>query len=450
MSRRRLFLAAYSFPPKVTGGTFRVVKFVKYLPEFFDGEIHVITSPAEGETGDPALERDVAGQCTVHRVPPRGDPREWKRALDRRGRAVSGAARLGLAATRAAYRPVYGAYLALKDLLVYPDGKLFWSRAATTYLERVLDPGPGDVLLTTCPERSLLVAAAGVKARRPRLRWVVDFRDGWYGDPFNFHTRNPLRVVGERRQEQRVFQRADAVVCATDLIEDVYRGRYPGAAGKLSTIFNGFDPEDFEGLEPVDLPGNGLHVVYTGYAGGTRTTYVLLEALERLGAVDPAALRALHVHFVGGFRDDPARWEAVLADRVHFHGQVSHRDALRYMLAADVLLVLIQREEGGPTAYTGKIFEYVRAGPPILVLAPPCGATRLVDAYGLGASADGEDPDAIRSALAGLVGRWRSGDLARPVPENLLDRFDRRRGAERLARLLAPGGSPEGLEGEHP
>ncbi len=434
----RLFLAAYSFPPKVSGGTFRVVKFVKYLPEFFGGEIHVITAPADREPGDPSLERDVAGRCVVHRVAPRGDPRKWKRRMDLRVREASGAGRWTLALARGGYRPFYGAYLGLKDLLVFPDGKLFWSRAAMAYLERVLEPGPEDVLLTTCPERSLLVAASRLKSRRPHLRWVVDFRDGWYGDPFNFHTRNPLRIVGERAQERRVFRLADAVVCATDLISSVYQRRYPDVANRLHTIFNGFDPEDFEGVDPVRLPGTGFHLVYTGYAGGTRTTYTLLAGIRCLARSDPGLVDRLHVHFVGGFRDDPERWRNVLGDRVHFHGQVSHREAVRHMLAADALLVLIQREEGGPTAYTGKIFEYVRAGPPILVLAPPCGATRLVDEWRLGASADGEDPEAIRDALKELVVRWRTGTLRRPVPTALLDRFDRREGARQLAGILSP------------
>lgn len=437
MSAPRLFFAAYPFPPRITGGTLRVVKFVKYLHEWFEGEIHVVTSVGATGAGDPELERETQGRCTVHRVEPVGDPRRWKQRLTERVRGAKGfLARSPWQLLLFCFRPFYGLYVASSGLLVFPDGKLFWSRAAMRHIAR-LDPQPGDVLLTTCPERSLLLAALGLKRRFPALSWVVDFRDGWFGSPFNFHTKNPLRIFLEGRMERAVFERADAIVCATDLIEEVYRARYPAAAQKLTTIFNGFDPEDFAGLEPASLDEGGFHVVHTGYAGGKRTTYRFLEGIQRVREMRGDLWARLHVHFVGSFRDEKAIWEAQLPGRVFFTGQISHREALGYMLAADLLLILLEGAEGASTAYTGKLFEYMRAGAPILVLSPPSGATRLVEDAGLGYTAAPDDIAALADCLVRAMegGNGSSGDPARRA--QLVERFDRRLGARRLAQILA-------------
>jgi glycosyltransferase involved in cell wall biosynthesis len=53
---------------------------------------------------------------------------------------------------------------------------------------------------------------------------------------------------------------------------------------------------------------------------------------------------------------------------------------------------------------TGKLYEYVAAERPILVIGDRSEAARIVAATGTGLSAPGDDPEAIAGALLALVG----------------------------------------------
>lgn len=438
MKKRRLFLAAYAFPPRISSGTFRPVKFVKYLPDFFDGEIHVITSSSEDCSGDADLEKDIEGRCTVHRVIAKFDPGRWKEEQVSKIQHSRGLRKGLQTCLLLAVKLFNGAYHAVKEIFVFPDGKLFWSMDAVKYVEESLKPVPGDIFLTTCPERSLLLAGAKIKKKLPFLKWIVDFRDGWYGKPFNFHTRNPIRIFGEKWMERRVFDYADEVVCTSELIEEVYRTRYSSHARKLCTIYNGFDPGDFENIEPHRLEKDCFNIVYTGYAGGKRTTYVLLEAVQRMKSIAPAEFETVIVNFVGRFKDDKERWKQVLGDHVRFHGPVSHREAIEFMLGADLLLLLTNEKEGGLTTYAGKVFEYIRARVPILALSPPGGAARLIEKWNLGWFVSDKDPVAISDRLIKIISDWKGGASLEMATDELLKKFDRRETAKALADLLVP------------
>jgi len=440
MKRRRLFFAAYSFPPRVSSGVFRAVKFVKYLPEFFDGEVHVVTAPADGGPGDPDLEKDVEGRCIVHRVDSSADPKYWKKFI-KQCSANADSALWKRALWRIAgfaYKPFYGLYNGLKKCFLFPDGKLFWSSAAMNFLVRDFKMSPGDVLLTTSPEKSLLVAAEKLKRKLPEVRWVVDFRDGWYGNPFNFSTRNPIRLLVESRMEKKVFDKADAIICATDTMAEVYCSRYPEAASKVSTIFNGFDPADFDDSEPVALKGEGLHIVYTGRIGGTYNTEFLLAALAHLKKSDPSAFSALFFHFAGSFENDENRWKELLGDRFIYHGRLPHAQAVRLMMSGDLLLLLLDEAHGGVTVYSGKVFEYIKAGKPILALAPECGAASMIKKHELGFVVPFNEPEAISAKISTAVKQWRTKNLHVEVPESFLAKFDRRNTAAQLAKVIAP------------
>jgi glycosyltransferase involved in cell wall biosynthesis len=52
---------------------------------------------------------------------------------------------------------------------------------------------------------------------------------------------------------------------------------------------------------------------------------------------------------------------------------------------------------------TGKLFEYLGAGRPVLVLGADSEAARIVVAAGAGTAAPGDDAGAIASALEGLA-----------------------------------------------
>jgi glycosyltransferase involved in cell wall biosynthesis len=103
-----------------------------------------------------------------------------------------------------------------------------------------------------------------------------------------------------------------------------------------------------------------------------------------------------------------------------------------------LLLLLPDVGERGRDVPSGKLFEYLAAGRPILAAVPPDGAAaELIREANAGIVTAPDDAEAIRAAIDELVGRWRRGTLdAQPINGDLRARIDRFARSSEYASLL--------------
>ena len=114
-------------------------------------------------------------------------------------------------------------------------------------------------------------------------------------------------------------------------------------------------------------------------------------------------------------------------------GFVDHAGAVAEMLSATALFFHQPPEQLGAS---GKIYEYLASGRPILCVAHPDNAAfRLVEELGAGQCADVRDPEAVIDALRRLVERWQAGRLG--SGERVRTEARRRFSREKLAGDLA-------------
>jgi hypothetical protein len=125
-----------------------------------------------------------------------------------------------------------------------------------------------------------------------------------------------------------------------------------------------------------------------------------------------------------------------LTDVVEIMPYMMHRDCVRNMVDSDVLL-LIEGGRGSEAFHTGKLFEYIQAGRPILALVPENGAAAgLIRETRTGTVCRWSDIGCIEQALLGLYNAWRRDGIEYDPDRREIAKYDRRLLTEKLARIL--------------
>ena len=411
----KLLLVTLYFPPTGGGGVQRSLKFASHLPPL-GIETHVL-APDDPKWLHADAELPLPTQAWVHRaryVGPRG-----RRLADE----LHGRSGVDLMLRRAS---------SIGRRLLVPDENVTWNATAIPKAISIARSEGIDVVLTTSPPGSVHLVGAAVK-RATGAAWVADLRDSLVA-----HPHRDAEKLGVRAKEQvarqvalLVARRADAIVAASDAIAEEARSLAP--RGRVVTIANGCDFDDFAGLEYTRA--DRFRLTHAGSFFGKRDPRPFLQALADSGLEDVV------VRFLGDFRPgDREFMESLgLGDRVELIEYVPRRRSLALQRDSDALLLLIPEAGGrGRGVLSGKVFEYLAAERPILAAVPPDGAAaRLLHDTGAGIVAAPDDVAALRDALVGLHARWREGTLdGTPLSPEWRDRLSRARRVEELADLL--------------
>ena len=411
----KLLLVTMYFPPSGGGGVQRPLKFASQLPAL-GIETHVL-APDDSKWVHSDAELALPTQAWVHRaryVGPGG-----RRIADE----LHGRSGLDLVVRRAS---------TIGRRLLVPDENVTWNATAIPKAISIARSEGIDVVLTTSPPGSVHLIGAAVK-KATGAAWVADLRD-----TLVLHPHRSNEGLGAFMKEKSragiallVARQADAIVAAAAAIADEARGLEP--KGRVVTIENGCDFDDFAGLEYRRT--DRLRLTHAGSFFGKRDPKPFLQALADSGLED------VTVRFLGDFRPGDREFleRLKLGDRVELIDQVPRRESLRLQRDSDALLLLIPEAGGrGRGILSGKVFEYLAAERPILALVPPDGAAaQLIRDTGVGIVAPPDDVAAIRAALLDLHSRWRTGKLeGPPLSADWREKLSRAARVEELADLL--------------
>jgi len=270
-----------------------------------------------------------------------------------------------------------------------------------------------DCVITTSPPRSSHLIGLALQAQD--VPWVADFRDGWTFESQRPPWRSPALALIDRTLERLVVRRADAVCAVTEPISADLAERFGRA---VATVSNGFDPDEIPDATVASdrlLSPGRRSLVHTGnLAYGGRPLGPLLQAMTSLRDRAPDVAQRLEVVLVGPVTD--AERDAVaaagLGDSVRLTGPVSHAEALGAQRAADGLLVITGPGQSGVA--TGKLYEYLTAQRPILVIGDDTAAAEIVQRTGAGLAVTRDDPAALAAALRRFAEQPEG--LPRPTP----------------------------------
>jgi len=415
VSARRLLVVTYYYPPQPGSGSNRWAAMVKYLRRL-GHEVTVVTAAAPGH---PPSESDgVVRTASLNANP-------VLRRLLLRG---EGTARQGSASGQGGDQGGVMPPLLWKGIV--PDPWLLtWDPAAWTAIRRALSRGPLDCLITSSPAESTHLL--GLAFARRAGAWIADFRDGWCFEPLRPALPTAVQRRLDERMERRVARRADAVVGVTAPIVDDFQTRLGVAAHLVS---NGFDP-DLGGDEAQSGPAEErrLSFVHTGALSGPRgrDPLPLLRALRKLVDDAPELRGRLELIVAGRSEEDELELvrTAGAGDIVRHLGYRPRSEALALQRAAGTLVLITSRDR---CEATGKLYEYMAAGRPIIALAEGNEAARIVAETNTGVLVSPDDSEEIAGALRAAV----SGELERAYAPRGRERYAYPGLAEQMASVV--------------
>jgi len=303
-----------------------------------------------------------------------------------------------------------------------------------------------QVLISTYPYGHAHALGRMAKLANPRGFWCADYRDLWH-DNYFFTEGKPLKRRVLRWVERNLMRRAQLNVTVSEPLADRLRRTHPHVPCEV--IYNGFQERDYQGRQPGDRlgararRGDPFRILYTGtlYRNGYQDPEPLFAALAGRSWRRPVKLT-----FYG-----PKVAEILVALREKYRLQgvvelpevyLSRPEALAAQRDADLLLHLGWTDPKNDGWLSGKVFEYMASGNPILSVGAEPGTAigRLLAETGTGLCA-GRSVERITGALVDLVDGGYHGGWYRP-DEAIVRGFSReRQAAKLLARFELVGGA---------
>lgn len=447
---KRVLIITYYWPPSGGSGVQRWLKFTKYLPQYDWQPVIYTPSNPESTLIDNTLAEEIPPQAEIlkRRIL---EPYSIFRLFSKGGKKKEGSA-----SSSTAVNPINAVgeksfmmkvSLWIRANIFVPDPRCLWIRPSVTFLRKYLKNHPVDAIVTTGPPHSMHLIGLHLH-KATGIRWVADFRDPWTRI-FYFKHLPMTGAVRNRhmRLEKKVLRNADAVVSVTDLITrqlESISTRNTAGPSCFHTIENGYDEEDFLNRT---APDSSFAITHTGVFSAEGNPERLWEVLGGLCRDEAGFRNDLKIVLAGKTDTEIIRnlEAAGLGDRIVNHGYVRHSESNALQQQARVLLLPLRKEPEANGILTGKYFEYLAAGRPIVAFGPHGGALDASLAKtGAGRIFDWDEYESLRSHILCM---YRAYKDKREIPgfnpdQKEISGYSRKSLAGRIASLLDSHDNP--------
>lgn len=408
---KRVLVTTYYWPPAGGGGVQRIAKFCKYLPKYGWEPVVLTVRKGTFPHHDPSLLCDIEHVRHVYRARTLEPHGLFKRISGRRTKGEKEPA-IRAPSRKQQIMRTFGEYMRLN--LFIPDSRIGWRRAAVGMGLDICDSEHIDLIFSTAPPYTPHLVA-GALAHKTGLPWVADFRDPWLENlAYNTVPRLPPVRAINARMERRVLTQADKVVTVGPAIARLLQSKLDDSRrGKVSVIYNGYDREDI----PQKITGTGedtFRLAYFGtlYEDGFPADF--LRAIRKLAEEEPSLYDDFQLDVTGKIPSATAArlQEQLVGLDVSFSAYKPHAEMLEKLYRPQVLLLVINDVPHRELIITGKIFDYLPSGNPILGIGPVDGdAANVLNESGRGAMFEPVDQAGIRIFLQKAYAAWREGRL---------------------------------------
>ena len=339
----------------------------------------------------------------------------------------------------------------LRGNFFIPDARCWWIKPSVRYLSNYLNEHPVDTIISTGPPHSMHLIASALH-KRFNIPWVADFRDPW--TDIDFYKDLKLTHRSDRkhhRLEHQVLTEATKVVTVG---WDCARGLETHGAKDVVVITNGYDDFSVEThgrtslhddeREHETLPFTMSHI---GIVGANRNPETLWQTMSELLNNDNVNENVIETRFIASQlrvrligQIDNSVVESIKRHNIEKYVEIipyiPHNQVLAEQQKSDVLLLFVNNTPNAKGILTGKIFEYMASGRPILCIGPEDGdSARILNETQTGITVDFNDKEKMKSIILDLMKKHKENQLV--INDNAaIEQYSRRNLTKRYAELL--------------
>ncbi len=425
----RVLIITYYWPPSGGSGVQRWLKMSKYLPENGWQPVIYTADDAEYPVEDASLEKDVTPEAEVIRRPIAEPYTFYKKFLGmKKGEKVK-AGFINEGATKSGWKENLSVWL--RGNFFIPDARCWWVKPSVRYLSKYLKEHPVDAMISTGPPHSMHLIAKALH-KKFNIPWVADFRDPW--TDIDFYKDLKLTRCADRkhhRLEQQVLTEATKVVTVG---WDCAKGLESHGAKDVVVITNGYDETFVETHGRASLHKSTMFTMsHIGIIGANRNPETFWQVIGELtqsidlkikliGQVDNAVIESIKRNNIEKF--------------VEIIPYIPHNQVIEEQAKSDVLLLFVNNTPNAKGILTGKIFEYMASGRPVLCIGPEDGdSARVLNETNTGITIDFNNKEKMKSVILDMMAKHQENQL---ITNNIkaVEKYSRRNLTKEFVKIL--------------
>jgi glycosyltransferase involved in cell wall biosynthesis len=350
---KKILMIAYFYPPRGGMGTIRTVKFAKFLIKF-NWQSIVLTSdkgqglmPCDENEGHFQHVRIIKSHfLDIYSL-------LYTSLFSKIGKSHNNSFHTAHIRKENEVRSYKKLPQLIWSWLQFPDSTIGWCPFAVKKALEISRTFNLDVIYSTSPPETSHLIASKLKTKTG-LPWVADLRDLWTQNPYS--QRGPIRQFIESILERKVLKQADALITVSKPLAINLSAGLGIPSDKVHVIPNGFDPDDFTEINHAH--SDKFNLTYTGrlyrFKRNPELLFKVVSNLISKGVIDKDRISLnFYVGDTAGF--------------AYFQKKYSLEKTLN-AFNATVLLLFQSESNADLGVYTGKLFEYLGAGRPILAM----------------------------------------------------------------------------------
>lgn len=361
MSKKKVLIICYYWPPAGGPGVQRWLKFVKYLPDF---NVHPVVYCPENPNypiQDQSLVDEIPEDCTIVKQPIK-EPYKVATLFSKKSTKRFSS---GVFPKSEKQSLIQKLLLYIRGNFFIPDARKAWVKPSVRFLSNYIKENNIETIITTGPPHSMHLIGMQLK-KKLGLTWFADFRDPW--TTIGYHKALKLSKVSQQKHidlEAEVLQSADEIIVTSHHTKNEFSSK---TQQPITVITNGYDTHSVR-IEEKDDKFTLSHI---GSLLSERNPLVLWDVLSELIAEDKAFSDAFQLNLIGVVSDDVVAsiHHSGLQAHLNLVGYVNHDEAIKFQMQSQLLLLIEIDSEDTKAIIPGKLFEYLISETPILAIGP--------------------------------------------------------------------------------